>query len=135
MPTKTSRLGYKPLALGLIVLAAALVVAGVISRRSVAGQVKEASTPLVPAVSILPAGQMAGAPIDLSARIEPWARAPIYARVSGYLKSWKVDIGAPVKSGQTLVPGACFLWTMLKDRKSTRLNSSHNSPSRMPSSA
>ncbi|MRX08326.1 efflux RND transporter periplasmic adaptor subunit [Pseudoduganella sp. FT25W] len=102
MQTKTSRMGHKPLALGLIVLAAALVAAGVLSRRSVAEQVKEASTPVVPAVSILPAGQMAGAPIDLSARIEPWARAPIYARVSGYLKSWNVDIGAPVKSGQTL---------------------------------
>ena len=102
MPTNTTRKGHKPLVLGLIVLAAALVAAGVISRRSEAEQVKEASAPLVPAVSILPAGQMAGASIDLSARIEPWARAPIYARVSGYLKNWKVDIGAPVKAGQTL---------------------------------
>jgi RND family efflux transporter MFP subunit len=95
-------MGHKPLALGLIVLAAALVAAGVISRRSQAQQVKEASAPVVPAVSILPAGQTAGASIDLSARIEPWARAPIYARVSGYLKNWNVDIGAPVKAGQTL---------------------------------
>lgn len=102
MPTNTTRMGHKPLFLGLIVLAAALVAAGVISRRSEAQQVKEASAPLVPAVSILPAGQMAGAALDLSARIEPWARAPIYARVSGYLKNWKVDIGAPVKEGQML---------------------------------
>lgn len=102
MPTKTTRMGHKPLFVGLIVLAAALVAAGVISRRSEAQQVKQASAPLVPAVSILPAGRMAGAAVDLSARIEPWARAPIYARVSGYLKNWKVDIGAPVKAGQTL---------------------------------
>lgn len=102
MPTNTSRMGHKPLALGLIVLAVALVAAGVISRRSQAQQVKQASAPLVSAVSILPAGQAAGASIDLSARIEPWARAPIYARVSGYLKNWNVDIGAPVKAGQTL---------------------------------
>ena len=102
MPTNTTRMGHKPLFLGLIVLAAALVAAGVISRRSEAQQVKEASAPLVPAVRILPAGHMAGAAVDLSARIEPWARAPIYARVSGYLKNWKVDIGAPVKEGQTL---------------------------------
>jgi RND family efflux transporter MFP subunit len=90
------------LALGLIVVAAALVAAGVISRRSQAEQVKQASTPVVPMVSVISAGQAAGAPLELPARIEPWQRAPIYARVSGYLKSWSVDIGAPVKSGQTL---------------------------------
>lgn len=100
--SKPSRTGHKPLALGLIILAAALVAAGVLSRRSQAEQVKEASTPVVPLVSITTAGQAAGAPLELPARIEPWQRAPIYARVSGYLKEWKVDIGAPVKTGQTL---------------------------------
>jgi RND family efflux transporter MFP subunit len=38
----------------------------------------------------------------LPARIEAWSRAPIYARVSGYLQAWRVDIGAPVKAGQVL---------------------------------
>jgi RND family efflux transporter MFP subunit len=95
-------MGHKPLALGLIVLAAALIAAGVMSRRSQAEQVKEANEPLVPLVSVLAVGQVAGASLELPARIEPWARAPIYARVSGYLKNWNVDIGAPVKSGQTL---------------------------------
>ena len=28
--------------------------------------------------------------------------APIYARTSGYLKRWLVDIGTPVKAGQLL---------------------------------
>lgn len=102
MPSNTTRKGHKPLALGLIVIAVALVAAGVMSRRSQAGQIKEASTPVVPLVSVLPVGQAAAASLELPARIEPWARAPIYARVSGYLKSWNVDIGAPVKSGQTL---------------------------------
>jgi RND family efflux transporter MFP subunit len=95
-------MGHKPLALGLIVLAAALVAAGVMSRRSQAEQVNEASAPLVPTVSVLAAKQITGAPLELPARIEAWQRAPIYARVSGYLKSWSVDIGAPVKSGQQL---------------------------------
>jgi RND family efflux transporter MFP subunit len=40
--------------------------------------------------------------LDLPGRFEAYARAPIYARVSGYLKSWKVDIGAQVKTGQLL---------------------------------
>ncbi len=35
-------------------------------------------------------------------RFEAYARAPIYARVSGYLKNWKIDIAATVKAGQLL---------------------------------
>ena len=35
-------------------------------------------------------------------RLEAYARAPIYARVSGYLKDYKVDIGTQVKAGQLL---------------------------------
>ncbi|MGD0143980.1 MAG: efflux RND transporter periplasmic adaptor subunit [Rhizomicrobium sp.] len=34
--------------------------------------------------------------------VEAFNSAPIYARVSGYLKQWYVDIGAKVKSGQVL---------------------------------
>lgn len=34
--------------------------------------------------------------------VRAWADAPIYARTSGYLKRWLVDIGTPVKAGQVL---------------------------------
>lgn len=34
--------------------------------------------------------------------IQSWTNAPIYARISGYLKKWYVDIGTPVKAGQLL---------------------------------
>ncbi len=40
--------------------------------------------------------------LELPGRVEAWSRAPIYARVSGYLKRWNVDIGQPVKAGQVL---------------------------------
>ncbi|NYE58857.1 RND family efflux transporter MFP subunit [Duganella sp. 1224] len=100
--SNTSRTGHKPLALGLLVVAAALIAAGIISRHSEAEQVNVASAPIVPTVNVLAATQITGAPLELPARIEPWQRAPIYARVSGYLKSWSVDIGAPVKAGQAL---------------------------------
>jgi RND family efflux transporter MFP subunit len=40
--------------------------------------------------------------LELPGRLEAYSRAPIYARVSGYLKSWKVDIGTPVRAGQLL---------------------------------
>ena len=34
--------------------------------------------------------------------VQSWTNAQIYARVSGYLKKWYVDIGTPVKAGQLL---------------------------------
>jgi RND family efflux transporter MFP subunit len=34
--------------------------------------------------------------------VQSWTNAPIYSRVSGYLKRWYVDIGTPVKAGQLL---------------------------------
>jgi membrane fusion protein (multidrug efflux system) len=40
--------------------------------------------------------------LNLPGRLEANLRAPIYARVSGYVKEWKVDIGASVKAGDTL---------------------------------
>ncbi|MFU2325525.1 efflux RND transporter periplasmic adaptor subunit [Pseudomonas sp. NFX98] len=38
----------------------------------------------------------------LPGRLEAWSRAAIFARVGGYLKSWKADIGTRVKTGQLL---------------------------------
>ena len=35
-------------------------------------------------------------------RLEAYTQAQIYARVSGYVKDWKADIGTPVKAGQLL---------------------------------
>jgi RND family efflux transporter MFP subunit len=40
--------------------------------------------------------------IDLPGRLEAYSRAPIYARVSGYLKNWNVDIGSQVRTGELL---------------------------------
>ncbi|MDB5367552.1 MAG: efflux transporter periplasmic adaptor subunit [Rhodospirillales bacterium] len=38
----------------------------------------------------------------LPGNVQPYAKAAIFARVSGYLKSWQTDIGANVKAGQVL---------------------------------
>ncbi len=38
----------------------------------------------------------------LPAEVKPWLEASIYARSSGYLKRWLVDIGAHVEAGQLL---------------------------------
>jgi RND family efflux transporter MFP subunit len=40
--------------------------------------------------------------IDLPGRLEAYSQAQLFARVSGYIKEWKVDIGTPVKAGQLL---------------------------------
>jgi len=40
--------------------------------------------------------------LALPGRLEAYTQAQIFARVSGYLKEWKVDIGMPVKSGDLL---------------------------------
>jgi RND family efflux transporter MFP subunit len=51
---------------------------------------------------VMPEASPNGPVLDLPGRLEAYIRAPIYAQVSGYLKDWKTDIGAPVKSGQLL---------------------------------
>src|ERR1700683_5483066 len=40
--------------------------------------------------------------LELPGRLEAYIRAPIYARVPGYLKSWQHDIGSKVKAGDVL---------------------------------
>lgn len=60
----------------------------------------EQATPTV--VVIEPRKQDDSARLDLPGRLEAYSRAPLYARVSGYVKSWNVDIGTPVKAGQLL---------------------------------
>jgi RND family efflux transporter MFP subunit len=84
-------------------VAAAVVIGGLATRHSQAEQLKEAAADhAVPTVNLVSPKDVAGAPMELPARIEAWSRAPIYARVSGYLARWNVDIGAPVKAGQVL---------------------------------
>ncbi|WGS18455.1 MULTISPECIES: efflux RND transporter periplasmic adaptor subunit [unclassified Bradyrhizobium] len=57
----------------------------------------------IPTVAVaLPNAKALSPTIDLPGRLEAYYRAPIFARVSGYLKSWNADIGARVKAGQVI---------------------------------
>lgn len=57
----------------------------------------------LPVVSVIQPSQNAqGDTLHLPAHLEAWSKAPINARVSGYLKSWSVDIGSEVKAGEIL---------------------------------
>jgi RND family efflux transporter MFP subunit len=51
---------------------------------------------------IYPKSGAAGQEIQLPGNTEAFTDTPIYARTSGYLKSWNFDIGAHVKQGQLL---------------------------------
>jgi RND family efflux transporter MFP subunit len=87
-----------------VIFAIAVVVIGVTTRANNHTNLKEwTDKQAVPTVSVgLPTGAEGGASLELPGRFEAYARAPIYARVSGYLKSWKADIGTQVKAGQLL---------------------------------
>jgi RND family efflux transporter MFP subunit len=88
----------------LLVVAGAVVYRGVATRVRAAAEVKADTQDLaVPAVSL--AQPKRGAPqeeIVLPGNIQAFIDAPIYARTSGYLKRWYVDIGGRVKDGQLL---------------------------------
>ena len=51
---------------------------------------------------VTPTSGKNAATLDLPGRLQAYIQAPIYARVPGYLKSWKHDIGASVKAGDLL---------------------------------
>jgi membrane fusion protein, multidrug efflux system len=107
-PTESrSPVSYRKLGIfGVVALiAAGLVVGtGIRAREEQGSKLKEwTDDQAVPSVAVaLPSAKALNATIDLPGRLEAYSRAPIFARVSGYLKSWSVDIGARVKAGQVI---------------------------------
>jgi RND family efflux transporter MFP subunit len=87
-----------------VVVALGIAVAGILMRRhnesEVAQWTNELAVPLV--ATVLPKQGVTGQQISLPGDIEAWYEAPIYARVSGYLKAWYFDFGAHVTKGQLL---------------------------------
>ena len=67
---------------------------------ALAAQTQELAIPTVAVVSPAPAKTPPG--LLLPAEVKPWIETPIYARASGYLKRWLVDLGAHVEAGQLL---------------------------------
>src|SRR5690242_12069910 len=86
-------------------IAAGLVVGtGIRAREDQGSKLKEwTDDQAIPSVAVIqPSAKAQSATIDLPGRLEAYYRAPIFARVSGYLKSWSADIGARVKAGQVI---------------------------------
>lgn len=87
-----------------VAIALIVVAAGVTLRAVDARNLKTwTAAQTVPTVTVIhPVSASNGPTLDLPSHLEAYSRAPLFARVSGYLKSWSVDIGAPVKAGQLL---------------------------------
>ena len=81
-----------------------LVVSGIVERDKSSAKLQDwTEAQAIPTVAIVALDAKPGvASLNLPGRLEANLRAPIYARVSGYVKDWKVDIGNSVKAGQTL---------------------------------
>jgi RND family efflux transporter MFP subunit len=93
----------------LLLVLAVLIVAGVVfwginARIQTAAAVKETTQELaVPTVSVIhPKPGAMKDDVVLPGNVQAFTDSPIYARSSGYLKQWNVDIGGHVKAGQVL---------------------------------
>jgi membrane fusion protein (multidrug efflux system) len=87
-----------------LVAAGAIVVTGIMARAKTDSELKTwTDTQAIPSVAVAPAdARLLTATLDLPGRLEAYSRAPIFARVSGYVSRWSADIGAQVKAGQVI---------------------------------
>jgi RND family efflux transporter MFP subunit len=94
----------------LLIGAAALVAAGTVATTGILGRaaatkqlVQWTNQAAIPTVQLATLERGAATQsLVLPGNIQPYYKAPIYARVSGYLKSWQADIGSKVRAGQLL---------------------------------
>jgi RND family efflux transporter MFP subunit len=101
-PVHRRKLGIAGLVAGIVTVL--VVVTGIKAREDSGANLREwTDSQAIPTVAVvLPDAKALSATIDLPGRLEAYYRAPIFARVSGYLKSWSADIGAKVKAGQVI---------------------------------
>ena len=101
-PVSRRKLGIS--ALVAVILAVLVVGTGIKAREDASAKLREwTDDQAIPTVAVvLPDAKALSATLDLPGRLEAYYRAPIFARVSGYLKSWSADIGAKVKAGQVI---------------------------------
>ena len=107
MPTETKPVSRRKLGIaGVIVACAAgaVVVTGIMARAKSTADLRDwTDAQAIPTVAVAqPDARPLNPSLDLPGRLEAYSRAPIFARVSGYLKSWSADIGARVKTGQVI---------------------------------
>ena len=90
------------IAAGCIAVAIAVIgiMGRVLARQGLTDRTDAAAIPSVKVIRL--ADAEASRALVLPGDIEAFYSAPVYARVTGYLKAWYTDIGTPVKKGQLL---------------------------------
>jgi RND family efflux transporter MFP subunit len=103
-PPALSRRGLSIAGLTLLLIAGVIVMMGITTRKMADAKLREwTESQAVPVVAVaLPDTKNKKTSLDLPGRLEAYTQAQMYARVSGYVKRWDVDIGTPVKTGQLL---------------------------------
>ncbi|MEK6357274.1 MAG: efflux RND transporter periplasmic adaptor subunit [Burkholderia cenocepacia] len=101
-PPRRGRKLVVPLAA--VALAAALLALGIVPRidARAAQRAQVAAQQALPVSVIVPGAAPADQTLTLPGSVAPYADASIYARTSGYIAHWSVDLGTHVKAGQTL---------------------------------
>ncbi|MBV8444679.1 MAG: biotin/lipoyl-binding protein, partial [Candidatus Dormibacteraeota bacterium] len=101
MTLPVSRRRYLWAAVALAVLLAVWGIASrLITRHTLAHEARDAAV-----LNVITTQPHRGPALDtliLPGSVQAYYEAPIYARTTGYLKTWYTDIGAPVKKGQLL---------------------------------
>jgi len=101
-PVSRRKLGIFGMLAGIVLIL--VVITGVRSREEASARLREwTDAQAIPTVAVtLPEAKVINPTLDLPGRLEAFQRAPIFARVSGYLKGWSADIGTRVKAGQVI---------------------------------
>jgi RND family efflux transporter MFP subunit len=103
-PQVVSRRGLTIATLAALGIASVIVVMGITTRKMADAKLREwTENQAAPVVAVaLPDTRGKRTTFELPGRLEAYTQAQIFARVSGYVKEWKVDIGTPVKAGDLL---------------------------------
>ena len=100
----TSDRGLKRIGIIAAVIALVVVVVGITTRTRASHSLTQTAqaADVVPVAVIKPERPNGSAGLTLPGNVQAFNSAPIFARSNGYVKRWFVDIGEPVRDGQTL---------------------------------
>jgi RND family efflux transporter MFP subunit len=103
-PPRSTPRGLRLAFIAALIVAIAVVVYGVASRAAQNSRLRDlTAAQAVPTVAVVTPSKVENrSGLELPGRLQAFISAPIYARVPGYLKTWKHDIGSKVKAGDLL---------------------------------
>jgi RND family efflux transporter MFP subunit len=99
-----SRRGLAIAGVSALIIGGVVVIFGITTRKVADDKLQEwTEKQAVPVVATTPPDTRGKkTTFSLPGRLEAYVQAQMYARVTGYVKKWDVDIGTPVKAGQLL---------------------------------